>query len=97
MQNILGVIQLYFKWLRSKCLFFRCLLVTARHSEKLFLGNPPANESDLWNMNQFPTRDFALAIYPKFAQMKNISTQTSGGPDVVLFYQDKKLLVQSIR
>jgi hypothetical protein len=34
--------------------------VTARHSEKLFLGNPPANESDLWNMNQFPTRDFAL-------------------------------------
>jgi len=78
-------------------LLLRCLLVTARHSEKLFLGNPPANESDLWNMNQFPTRDFALAIYPKFAQMKNISTQTSGGPDVVLFYQDKKLLVQSVR
>ena len=48
-------------------------------------------------MDKFPTRDFALAIYPKFAQMKNISTQTSGGPDVVLFYQDKKLLVQSIR
>ena len=71
--------------------------MTARHSENIFLGNPPKNESDLWNANKFPTRDFALGIYTKFAQMKNVSNHTSGGADVVIFYQDSKMFVQSIR
>ena len=71
--------------------------MTARHAEKLFLGKPPEKESDLWKVNQFPTHDFALAIYPKFAQMKNISSSSPNGTDVVLFFQDKKMFVQSFR
>lgn len=80
--------------------FFRACLVVSKYAQKVFLGDPPASESDLWNLNKFPTRDFALAIYPQFAKMKSFAKSTNGnglGSDVVIFFQDSRLFVQAIR
>ena len=69
------------------CLLFTFFLFT----------DPPSNEMDLWLMKQYPTKCFALALYPKFAYFKANSKPKDVGPDVILFFQDQKILVQSLR
>lgn len=84
-------------------LVYRSILVAAKHGQAVFLANPPAKLSDLWNLNKFPTSEYAVAIYPKFSHLRsitNIKNKNKGseiGPDVNLFYQDSKLFVQAIR
>lgn len=81
-------------------ILLRSLLVSAKYGQKAFFGNPPASEAELWKVQKFPTKDFALGIYPGFSQMKNISQSKANqgiGPDVVAFFQDNKMFVQAIR
>ena len=48
-------------------------------------------------MKQYPTKCFALALYPKFAYFKANSKPKDVGSDVIIFFQDQKILVQSLR
>ena len=71
--------------------------MSGKYAHKVVLGNPPREESDLWNLKEFPTRDFALAIYPNFSKFRNLSHDSGMGSDVVIFHQDSKIFVQGIR
>ena len=48
-------------------------------------------------MKQYPSKCFALALYPKFAYFKANSKPKDVGSDVIIFFQDQKILVQSLR
>ena len=48
-------------------------------------------------MKEFPTKDFGLAIYPKLAKMKLMSSSSNNGSDVVVLFQGNRLLMQSVR
>ena len=75
----------------------RSILISAQYGQRISFGDPPYDECSLWNLKTFPTKPYAVAIYPKFAQMKNASSNTGYGSDVVVFYQDDKIMVQSFR
>jgi len=78
-------------------LLYKSIQIVAKYAQKLTFGDPPSNEMDLWLMKQYPTKCFALALYPKFAYFKANSKPKDVGPDVILFFQDQKILVQSLR
>ena len=67
------------------------------HCYFFLFTDPPSNEMDLWLMKQYPTKCFALALYPKFAYFKANSKPKDVGSDVIIFFQDQKILVQSLR
>merc|ERR1711963_432163 len=75
----------------------RAILISAQYGQRVSFGDPPYDESSLWNLKTFPTKPYAVAIYPKFAQLKNASSNTGYGSDVVVFFQDDRIMVQSFR
>ena len=77
--------------------FSRAILISAQYGQRVSFGDPPYDESSLWNLKTFPTKPYAVAIYPKFAQLKNASSNTGYGSDVVVFFQDDRIMVQSFR
>jgi len=78
-------------------LLYKSIQIVAKYAQKLTFGDPPSNEMDIWLMKQYPTKCFALALYPKFAYFKANSKPKDVGSDVIIFFQDQKILVQSLR
>jgi len=75
----------------------RAILISAQHGQRVSFGDPPYDECSLWNLKTFPTKPYAVAIYPKFGRLKKASSNTGYGSDVVVFFQDDKIMVQSFR
>ena len=84
-------------WTKSNFNFSRAILISAQHGQRVSFGDPPYDECSLWNLKTFPTKPYAVAIYPKFGRLKKASSNTGFGSDVVVFFQDDKIMVQSFR
>ena len=75
----------------------KIICVTCKYATRVFLGDPPASEAELLQLRKFPVSEFALGIYPKFANLRLSTTPSGGGADIITFFQEGKLFLQSIR
>ena len=73
------------------------ICVTCKYAIRVFLGDPPASEKELLDLSKFPVSEYALGIYPQFAKFRLMTTPSTGGSDIITFFQDGKLFLQSVR
>ena len=75
----------------------KIICVTCKYAIRVFLGDPPASEKELLDLRKFPVSEYALGIYPQFAKFRYMTTPSTGGSDIITFFQDGKLFLQSVR